>query len=471
MKRDLTWIDYITLNFNWFSITTRSQVLSPLIAPLLVQRFIGDAAKGTYLGILRLAALMIALLVQALAGLLSDKSKSKWGRRRPFIVAGVLFEVIFLVAMGFAAGMEGLTGYWAMFGIYIMTMVGSNTSHGATQGLIPDLVTDQKKGLASGIKATLELPVPLIFVSFVIAPLISKGNYWGGLIILIGVLLLGMVISLFIREEPQEGKGKAIDWAPIIRLFVMTILFTLVILFAGWLVKQAISFAQDFGHKLQLTFVGAAGLIGISIAVFLGVLVSVRTGIGAEAKENPSYTWWVVNRLAFLVAAINLSGFMVYFLQERFPQFAGEKAAEPAAQLLMVVGICILLTALPSGWLADRFGKKTLVVFSSLLVGIGTVIVVASPLFSWIILGGVLIGCGVGMFYSANWALGTALVPEGKGGLYLGVSNLAGAGAGAVGAYIGGPIADNVSYVLLMSIYGVMALISILPLMGIKDGE
>jgi len=69
MKKDLAWLDYITLNFNWFSITTRSQVLSPLIAPLLVQRYIGEASKGTYLGNLRLAALMIALLVQALTGL------------------------------------------------------------------------------------------------------------------------------------------------------------------------------------------------------------------------------------------------------------------------------------------------------------------------------------------------------------------------------------------------------------------
>ena len=41
-------------------------------------------------------------------------------------------------------------------------------------------------------------------------------------------------------------------------------------------------------------------------------------------------------------------------------------------------------------------------------------------------------------------------------------------GAGAVGAYIGGSIADNMSYVLLMGIYGIMALISIFPLLGIK---
>jgi MFS family permease len=59
------------------------------------------------------------------------------------------------------------------------------------------------------------------------------------------------------------------------------------------------------------------------------------------------------------------------------------------------------------------------------------------------LLGGGILGAGVGLFYSANWALGTQLIPPGKAGAMLGLSNLAGAGAGAVGAYLGGPIADG----------------------------
>ena len=62
-------------------------------------------------------------------------------------------------------------------------------------------------------------------------------------------------------------------------------------------------------------------------------------------------------------------------------------------------------------------------------------------------------------------------MPKEQAGRFLGIQNLAGAGAGAIGAYIGGTIADNMSYVLLMSIYGVMALLSVLPLMGVKQTE
>ena len=78
------------------------------------------------------------------------------------------------------------------------------------------------------------------------------------------------------------------------------------------------------------------------------------------------------------------------------------------------------------------------------------------------------IGAGVGLFYPANWALGTDIVPGEQAGRYLGISNLAGAGAGAVGAYIGGPIADNQGYVLLFAIFGALFLASSLALLGAR---
>jgi hypothetical protein len=47
-------------------------------------------------------------------------------------------------------------------------------------------------------------------------------------------------------------------------------------------------------------------------------------------------------------------------------------------------------------------------------------------------------------------------------------SNLAGAGAGAIGAYIGGPIADSVGYGLLFSIYGALFLLAVAALRGVQ---
>jgi MFS family permease len=465
---EIRWYDYITININWFALTTRSQVLTPLVIPLLVQQFVGEATKGTAVGTLRLWALMAALLFQSLMGLLTDRNGSRWGRRRPFIVIGTLGEIVVFMLIGWSAALSGMTGYWVLFGLFLLSMLTSNISQAATSPLISDLVPDEKKGLFSGIKAALELPVPLIFVSFVVGGLIAKGNLWGALFALSGVLLLCMTLTLFIREEPLQEKPPPIDWAPYLRLFVMTAAFTALILVIGWGVNQVIRVAGDLPNTTKLLLVGVTGLAGMALAIGLGVWVSTQIGLGNEVKHRPSFRWWVINRLAFLVGVNNLASFMVFFLQEKFPEFQAEKAAGPAARIIMFVGIFILITAIPSGWLSDRFGKKPLIVVSGILAVLGTTIVVLAPDMNLIFIGACMIGAGVGFFYSANWALGTEIVPVDKAGQFFGVANLAGAGAGEVGAYIGGPIADANSFVLLMSIYGGVILLSIFALAGIK---
>jgi MFS family permease len=119
--------------------------------------------------------------------------------------------------------------------------------------------------------------------------------------------------------------------------------------------------------------------------------------------------------------------------------------------------------------LADRFGKKPLIAASGLLAALGTFTVLSIPQLWVVNVGACLIGAGVGLFYTANWALGTELVPKEQAGRYLGISNLAGAGAGAIGAYLGGPIADNVGYVTLFAVYGALFLVAGLPLLRIQE--
>jgi MFS family permease len=469
MKRTLRWFDYITINIYWFALTTRSQVLSPLIVPLLVQRFVGEASKGAYVGNMRLWALMAAVLFQALMGMLSDQSTSKWGRRRPFIVAGTFGELFLLTLIGFSAGMDGMSGYWFLFALYTLSMISSNTAHAATQGLIPDLVPEDKRGRFSGVKALLELPVPVIFVSFVIGKMISQGNIWAAIFTLIAILVFCMLITLNVPEVAQKKSKEPLNWQPIIRLLLMTGAFTSIILITGALVKQMMYAIIDTESAyINLTLM-VIGLTGMTIAIVIGVWTSIAIGIGKRFQYNKSFVWWVINRLVFLTGSTNLAGFMIYFLQERFVEYQGEKAAGPAATIVMFVGIFILLSALPSGWLCDRFGKKKIIFLSALLSAAGTLIVILAPGLTMIYVGGSLVGAGIGFFYAANWALGTSIVPKSEAGHFLGISNLAGAGAGAIGAYIGGPIADQIGYTPIFAIYTILFIFSIFTLAQIKE--
>ncbi|MHB0987981.1 MAG: MFS transporter [Bellilinea sp.] len=469
MSRPLRWPDLITVNIYWFALNTRSQTLSPLIIPLLVQQFIGDESKGSAVGSIRLWALMTAVLAQALMGILSDRSTAKLGRRRPFILLGTLGEIIIFALIGFSASLEGQTGYAVLFGLYILSMMASNTAHAATQGLIPDLAPESQRGRYSGVKALLELPLPLLLVSLVIGKLVSSGNLWAALITLMGVLAVCAAIAMFVPEQRQEQAPFVLDWTPFLRLALMTAAFTLLILGMGAFVRWFMTLKLDMDPRLWGAAAAAVGVTAMAVAIGGGVLASLRIGVGRDIQYLPSFTWWVINRLAFLTASTNIATFLLFFLQERFVELEGEKAAGPAATIAMFVGIFILLTAAPGGWLADRFGKKILIGIAGLLGAGGIALIVLVPSMTAIYIGGSIVGAGIGLFYSANWALGTEIVPREQAGRFLGLSNLAGAGAGAIGAYIGGPIADVLGYTLIIGVYGFLFLVSISALLGIQE--
>jgi MFS family permease len=91
---------------------------------------------------------------------------------------------------------------------------------------------------------------------------------------------------------------------------------------------------------------------------------------------------------------------------------------------------------------------------------------------------GTIIGLATGLFMTANWALGTDLVPAGEAGRYLGVSNLAGAGAGIVGAGIGGLVADAINhfsngqgYFAIFAAYALLFALSSVSLLGMRAGK
>lgn len=432
-----------------------------------MQNFVGEASKGGAYGNLRLVSLMIALLFQALAGMLSDRNTSKFGRRRPIILIAAILDILTYIAIGvIAATMQGQAGYTALFAMVVFSMATANFVHGPAQGLIPDLVPAQKRGMHSGIKALLEVPLPLIFVSFVISKMIAAGNYWGAIIALVIVCLICVGLTMLVKETPLAQDPSPFDWSSVLRLALMTAVFTGVILSMGALVRLALGLNN--GEKILIAAIGLAAML---VAVAAGVLLSLRVGMGDEAKQQRSFSWWVINRLAFLVGATSLSSFALYFIQERFPEMSGNLAAKPASTLMLVVGIALLVSSLPAGFLTDKFGTKPLLVASGLLAAAGTTVVVIATTMTIILIGGVLIGLGIGIFYSANWALGTSLVPREQAGRYLGLSNLAGAGAGAIGAYIGGVIGDNTSYTLLLTIYALMFVFSVISLSQIKLTE
>jgi len=453
--RNLHWYDYIFINSNWFALTLRSQVLAGLLIPLLVQGFVGDAQKGSYYGTIRLWALMLALLIQSLFGLISDHSRLKWGRRRPFIFLGTVLEVIIIFSFIWIAGLTGMTGYAILFAVYMFSMISSNMSQAGTQGLIPDVVPQAKRGIASGVKMLLEVPLPLVMVGLVIAPMISKGNMPISIVVTCVAMLVCMGLTMFVREKRPETTNDTLNWKPFVSLFLMTAVFTIIILGLGQIVKFIIPILNGAS---RFTF-GLVGVIAMLLAVVAGIYASLSVHLDSTVRKNTSFFWFVISRLAALVAINNIATFLLYFVQEKF-NLPGEQAAGLAGMLPMVLGGFVILFSLVTGWLSDRYDRRLLTALSGIIGAVGAAVMVFGPNITMMYVAAAIIGLSYALFNVASWALGTDIIPKERAGEFLGLQNLAGAGAGAIGAYIGGVIADQSGYILMMAMFGVMFLLS-----------
>ncbi len=149
--------------------------------------------------------------------------------------------------------------------------------------------------------------------------------------------------------------------------------------------------------------------------------------------------------------------------------------------LILLVGVFTLVSALPAGWLSDRMGRKRLIGYSGIISAVGTAVLLVSiwiPKDLVIYAAGLIIGLGTGLFNSINWALGTDLVPKAEAGRYLGIQNLAGAGAGMIGMMVGGPMADLINayqpglgYFAIFGCYTILFLVSIVFLPWVKKSD
>jgi MFS family permease len=369
-------IDYVSISVYWFGLSYLWNSVHPIILPTLVPLMAPIGLKGSALGIMTSLGLLLAVAVQPLSGAISDRTASRWGRRKPFILGGTLLDLAFLIGLALAPN------YWVLLGAYLLLQISSNTAQGPYQGLIPDLVPEGHRGAASGAKQLAEI-LGVVVTALVTAYLVGRGQLPLALIAIGGLLLVTMLITVVAtRDRPATAA-----------------------------LPRAFSLSWPRGL-------------------------------------SSSYLWLLASRLLVLLGMNTIRNFGLYFMEDvlQIPN-----AASATGSLLAVIAICILLVAYPAGHFSDRLGRKRMNLFSALLGAAGALLLpfssgrallsVLGLEFTDVLLYGAMIGLSAGIFLSTNWALATDLIPEEHAAGYLGITNLATAGAGVL-AGLGGPLID-----------------------------
>ena len=129
-------------NFLWIPLTT---VLMQSRIDLVVPKGQQNTAIGVALGL----GGILAMTVPPLVGAWSDRLNTRFGRRRPIMVAGSVLTVPGLIVIAFANNYPEV-----LIGVLIIQFF-FNGAGAAYAGIIPDVVPAQEVGKASGFLATM----------------------------------------------------------------------------------------------------------------------------------------------------------------------------------------------------------------------------------------------------------------------------------------------------------------------------
>lgn len=367
--------DYIKITIFGFALTALWQSLHTIILPLRLLDFVPETQKNTYLGLMTLVGLFLAMLTQPLAGAISDRSGFKIGRRRPYILIGGIIAIVIIPGVGLAEG------FAAIFIVYCLLQLSTNTAQGPFQAFIPDIVPHGKRGVASGVKALFEIVggVILVYLAslFMDRYHAGEGSQWLWLVLgILAAVLLGTIIAtvIMVKERPYTGVNRR-------------------------------------------------------TSLLAGLLHTAREVLG-----NRDLVWFLVSRLLVYMAFTTIQQFALYFLQD---VIGVTDPAEATARFSIFAVVGMLIVVWPAGWLSDRIGRKPITIVSGLLGALGIAVIALSQEYGTILWAATVIGVAIGAFNSTNWALATDLVPEGEEARYLGIANMATAGGAALARAIG----------------------------------
>ncbi len=367
-----------------------------VLLPLQIEA-INQAHKVATLGFVSGVSAAVAAVCNPLGGALSDRTRSRYGRRAPWLIGGAAAAIGALAVLGRAGSVLMIVVGWSLVQAF------ANVYQAALTAVVPDRVPAMRRGTASAVVGVAMSVGAAAGVG--LATLFSSNLAWG-------YLTLGIVLAItafaFVTLTPDPP---ALD--------------------------------------PPLTKTARRGDLASRLSAF------------TSALRHRDFAWVFCGRAAMILGYFLVAGFELYILTDYVRLPAGMRPATGVTILAVISTLCSVLAAAVCGPLSDRLGRrKVFVMGSAAISGAATVLPILSPTFATMTIFAALAGLAFGCYLAVDTALVTLVLPAQEDvGRDMGVLNVANAGPQIVAPLLAALIISHLGgYAALFAAGGAVAI-------------
>jgi MFS family permease len=271
----------IRISAFWLGLTSIDAVVNAAVQSRIKFDGLAEAGtEGTSLAIVAILTFVFSVAVQPTVGSISDYATTRWGRRKPFIVFGALFDAVFLIGIATANSLVAIAAF------VVLLALSTNVARGPFQGYVPDLVPDRQVGLASAMVGLMQVLGNV--VGFALAAIANTQGNVGLAILAIAAIEIATMASVVLKvpngppAKPRNGKSwasiAAETWGTDIlreRSYIWLLASRLFILMGGATVLNFVFLYLADSHGLTQEQAGGAFLQMLGAATVLSLLAIV----------------------------------------------------------------------------------------------------------------------------------------------------------------------------------------------------
>ena len=177
--------------------------------PLLLGDFVASRGlRGAIMGLDN----VVAILLIPVVGAWSDRVDGRWGRRLPFLLAGVPLAALTFAGLPWAA-----SALWTLLALDVVFLLAITLYRAPLVALLPDHVAPDDRAAGNGI-ITLMGALGGVVALVLIAPTFDVARWWPfAAAALLAVAALAVVVLAAQRHPPFVRHGAVQDDAPVLR--------------------------------------------------------------------------------------------------------------------------------------------------------------------------------------------------------------------------------------------------------------